>query len=159
MINVLFVCLGNICRSTMAEGIFSQMIADSGLNKFINCDSAGISAYHLGEDPDHRTLEILLKHGTKLTHKGRQLNANDLDYFDYILAMDVNNYNDITLLAKSHQKDHSHVIMMRNFDSVKDSQNVPDPYWSMLDGFEEVYQILYRSNTEFLKFLRKKRNI
>jgi protein-tyrosine phosphatase len=159
MINILFVCLGNICRSTMAEGIFRQMISKSELNKFITCDSAGTSAYHLGEDPDHRTLETLMKHGANLNHKGRQLNANDIDYFDYILAMDVNNYNDIISLAKSHKKNSSHVILMRNFDFVKDGQDVPDPYWSQLDGFEEVYQILYRSNAEFLKFLREKRNI
>jgi protein-tyrosine phosphatase len=159
MINVLFVCLGNICRSTMAEGIFREMIAESGLDKFISCDSAGTSAYHLDEDPDHRTLETLIKHDINLSHKGRQLNVNDLEHFDYILAMDLNNYNDIILLAKSHQKNHSHVIMMRDFDSVQESLNVPDPYWSKLDGFEEVYQILKRSNSGFLKFLRKKENI
>jgi protein-tyrosine phosphatase len=159
MINILFVCLGNICRSTMAEGIFRRMIADAGLDSFIRCDSAGTAAYHINEDPDHRTIKTLKIHGTDLSHKGRQINVSDFTHFDYILAMDKNNYEDILILANSHKKQSSHVIMMRNFDPVKDSQDVPDPYWSKMDGFEEVYRILHRSNTEFLKFLRKERNI
>jgi protein-tyrosine phosphatase len=159
MINILFVCLGNICRSTMAEGILKQMLLESGLNNSINCDSAGTAAYHIGENPDHRTIETLIRHGANLTHKGRQFNVNDIDSFDYIFAMDMNNYDDMIKLAQSYKKDHSHIAMIRNFDPVKGSKEVPDPYWSQLDGFEEVYQILHRSNTEFLKFLREKKNI
>jgi protein-tyrosine phosphatase len=143
----------------MAEGLFKKMISEAGLNGFIYCDSAGTGAYHIDEDPDHRTMETLKKHGAGLIHKGRQINISDFDSFDYILAMDQNNYSDIIKLAKDHNKAHSHVMLMRDFDPVKDSKDVPDPYWSKLDGFEEVYQILLRSNAEFLKFLRKKKQI
>jgi protein-tyrosine phosphatase len=156
MISVLFVCLGNICRSTMAEGIFRQMISESGLEAQLSCDSAGTAAYHIGKDPDHRTLKTLTKYGCGLSHKGRQFTLRDLGTFNYILAMDSNNYTDIIQLAESQKMDYGHVALIRNFDPVKESRDVPDPYWSEIDGFEEVYQILYRTNKEFLKYLRQK---
>ncbi|MFL5728324.1 MAG: low molecular weight protein-tyrosine-phosphatase [Cytophagaceae bacterium] len=159
MVKVLFVCLGNICRSTMAEGIFRQMIKEEGLDSSISCDSAGTGAYHIGEDPDHRTMQTLRKHGADLIHKGRQFNNQDFEAFDYILAMDTNNFYDINDLARMHDKPNDHVSLMRDFDPLKGNKDVPDPYWSKLDGFEEVYQILLRSNTELLRFLRQKHKI
>ena len=159
MINVLFVCLGNICRSPMAEGIFNKIIEDKGFHLQVSSDSAGTSAYHIGEDPDHRMQETALKHDIQLNHKGRQLNIKDFDQFQYIIAMDQNNFDDIKLLSSQHHRSHDGILMMRDFDKSKDNKNVPDPYWSKMDGFEEVYQILYRCNMEFVNFLTKQHNL
>jgi protein-tyrosine phosphatase len=159
MINVLFVCLGNICRSPMAEGIFNKIIEEKGLHLKISSDSAGTSAYHIGEDPDHRMQETALKHAIRLDHKGRQLNVKDFDHYHYIIAMDQNNFDDIKLLSSNHPRSHDGILLMRDFDHPKDNKNVPDPYWSKMDGFEEVYQILHRCNTAFVDFLAKQHKL
>jgi protein-tyrosine phosphatase len=159
MINVLFVCLGNICRSPMAEGIFKKIIEEKGLNLKINVNSAGTSNYHIGKDPDSRMQETALKHAVKLNHKGRQLNMMDFDQYHYIIAMDRSNFNDIKALLANRKQPHAGVLMMRDFDKPKDNIDVPDPYWSKMDGFEEVYQILLRCNTEFANYLIKKHQL
>jgi protein-tyrosine phosphatase len=137
----------------MAEGIFKEVIKGKGLHTKISCDSAGTSAYHIGEDPDHRMMETALKHGIKLSHKGRQLNIKDFSEFDYIIAMDKTNLEDIKSLSLTQNKPHDRILLMRDFDLSDENLNVPDPYWSKLDGFEEVYQILYRCNSRFLEYI------
>ncbi len=154
MIKILFVCLGNICRSPMAEAIFNGLIQKYGLAGFIESDSAGTSDYHIGEPPDSRTLGVVHKYQLKLDHQGRQFTTGDFNKFNYIIAMDESNLSNIQRqLPKS--ADNKKILLMREFDEQADSQSVPDPYWSSEDGFEEVYQILHRSCQNFINYLKK----
>jgi protein-tyrosine phosphatase len=160
MINVLFVCLGNICRSPMAEGVLKKMIKDMKLEDQIFCDSAGTSSYHIGELADTRTRNTAEKYDIFLDHRARQLIIEDFNKFDYILAMDRKNYHNINLLSETSIPTHHYeIMMMRDFDSIKDSEDVPDPYFGGMDGFEEVKEILFRSNEAFLNFLIKKHDL
>lgn len=158
MVKVLFVCLGNICRSPMAEGLFQSMILERNFISKFSCDSAGTSAYHLGELPDNRMRQTAQKHQINLTHRARQLTPQDFASFDYILAMDKSNFDDIITLQQrvkmADQKALScEVMLMRAFDKLKTDEEVPDPYFGKVDGFEEVYQILQRCNQSLLDFL------
>jgi len=158
MVKVLFVCLGNICRSPMAEGLFKKHVEEKGLSEMIHIDSAGTSNYHIGKQPDSRMCKTALKRGITLDHKGRQLGVSDLDEYDYILAMDQYNFRDIRSLDKDSQIKAS-VIMMRDYDSEKSQIDVPDPYYGGEEGFTEVYDILDRCTRNFLKFLCEKHRL
>lgn len=156
MILVLFVCLGNICRSPMAEGIFNDLIIKNGLQDQLACDSAGTADYHVGQLPDRRMRQTAQRHQLNLTHVGRQLNCQDLLRFDYVLAMDKSNLEDILSLPCSNQVfSRAKVMLMRNFDPTPGTGSVPDPYYGGPDGFEEVYQLLKRCNDALLAFLRE----
>lgn len=153
MKKVLFICLGNICRSPMAEGIFKKMIRDNNLDNEIMADSAGTSNYHIGDDPDERMQETAMRHEIKLNHKARQLTSSDFQHFDYFVAMDSSNLEDINLIAsKTNIK--PEILMMRDFDNNSDSINVPDPWYGGEDGFEKVYNILFRSCKKFIEYLK-----
>ena len=146
---VLFVCLGNICRSPLAEAIFKHKVASRKLEDFFDIDSCGTSNYHIGDIPDPRTFAIAGKHGVKVDHIVRQLTTEDLETCDYILAMDKNNFQNILRLSNdvSHKEK---VFMMRDFDSIGKGKEVPDPYWGNESEFQEVYDILDRSLDGFL---------
>lgn len=159
MVKVLFVCLGNICRSPMAEGLFKKHVKDQGLSESIYIDSAGTSNYHIGKQPDSRMCKTARERGIILDHKGRQISSADLDEYDYILAMDEYNFRDIQALGKNRQIKAS-VRMMRDFDEPKKDQiDVPDPYYGGEDGFIEVYDILDRCTQNFLGFLCEKHKL
>jgi protein-tyrosine phosphatase len=144
----------------MAEGVFRKMIEEKKLSNQIMCDSAGTSSYHIGELPDKRTRNTAEKYNIFLDHKGRQLIKEDFDTFHYIIAMDHKNLTNIKLLADSSASIFSNtILMMREFDPIKDSEDVPDPYFGGLDGFEEVKDILWRSNEAFLTFLIKEHKL
>jgi protein-tyrosine phosphatase len=153
MQKVLFVCLGNICRSPMAEGIFIDLIEKSGLSKSVEIDSAGTASYHIGELPDHRMRDTARKNGIELVRTARQFVASDFSEFDYILAMDSSNLNDMLSLKPDGQTK-AQVFLMREFDELEKGASVPDPYYGGLNGFDEVYDILLRSNTAFLEFMQ-----
>ena len=156
MIKVLFVCLGNICRSPLAEAIFKKKLQNEGLEGKIHADSAGTANYHVGENPDPRTIEIARKHGVPVNHKGQQFKKHHYDEFDYLLAMDHSNYHNMTIEMGM---DSDKLILMRDFDSDGNGQDVPDPWYGGMNGFEDVYQILDRSLDEFLEFVRKEHDL
>ena len=156
MPKVLFVCLGNICRSPLAEAIFDQLVKEKGLQDQIASDSAGTGAYHIGENPDHRSIKVAQQNNVPISHKARQFLPKDYEDFNYIAAMDESNMRNI-LHATGYR--HEGLFLMRDYDDVKDSIEVPDPYWSGDDGFQHVFDILMRSNRNFLDYLIKKHNL
>jgi len=131
------VCLGNICRSPLAEGILKQKVKEKELSWQI--DSAGTSDWHVGKLPDSRSISTAEQHGIDISdQRARQLKAADLQEFDLLLAMDTSNYNDILRLANKEQRDK--VKMILNYAYPRENRVVPDPYYN--DGFEDVYQLL-----------------
>ncbi|MDX2188570.1 MAG: low molecular weight protein-tyrosine-phosphatase [Bacteroidota bacterium] len=154
MKKVLFVCLGNICRSPMAEAVFNDLVAKENLADKITSDSAGTANYHVGDAPDYRTLKLLAHKGIPSNHIGQQFNISHFMAFDYIIPMDKYNYEDILRLtneASFKQK----VILMRSFDSEGINKDVPDPYYGNMSDFEEVYEILVRSCKKLLDKIKK----
>ncbi len=154
-IKVLFVCLGNICRSPLAEGIFKNYITQQGLGQFFYLDSAGTSDYHVGAAPDQRALSIAADYGIVLQHCARQFKPDDFQNFDYILVMDHLNYDAVLGLAAS-LVDQKKVFLLRTFDAQSiDFFDVPDPYYGAVEDFQEVSEIVWRSSQGFVKFLIK----
>lgn len=162
MITVLFVCLGNICRSPVAEGVFRQLVDDAGLSETIQCDSAGTSSYHIGDLPDRRTRENALEHTLTLTHRARRMIGEDLARFQYFVAMDEANFE--AILKLSHRSvglvSEDNIFLLREFDPVvNDQPNVPDPYYEGPDVFEEVYQICFRCCQQLMKYLMQRHEL
>ncbi len=153
--SVLFVCLGNICRSPLAEGIFKDRILRSASPLTVFADSAGLDDYHLGEPPDVRTLLTARRHGIQLNHRARVITPEDFEKFDYILAMDRSNLQNLEkLLRRYSPKKPPKIYLVREFDPEPGDKEVPDPYYGTLEDFEMVYQMLDRSITNFITFLR-----
>ena len=135
---ILMVCLGNICRSPLAEGILKNKTQN--LDVFV--DSAGTASYHVGNLPDSRSIEIANKNGIDLTYqRARQFSEKDFDDFDKIYAMDTNNYSNIISLARN-QSDRDKVDVILNELTPKSYDSVPDPYYGAGDGFQIVYDML-----------------
>ena len=147
MKKLLFVCLGNICRSPMAEGAMKDIIEKKDKKNNFFIDSAGTSAYHIGEFADERMRETALFHEIRLTSKARQVVVDDFYEYDYIIAMDQANLKDLKKIAP--QEGTAQLVLMRDYDLEATFKDVPDPYYGGLDGFEEVFQIVYRSCKQF----------
>lgn len=150
MKKVLFVCLGNICRSPLAEALFRKHIQTNGLDQSFSCDSCGTAAYHVGSPPDNRSVANALANGLSYTHSGRQFSRQDFDQFDYIIAMDQSNFDDIQSLNTS---GHSNIYKLRDFDSIANGSDVPDPYFGGEQGFQDVFEIIDRSTGLLLEDL------
>lgn len=139
---LLFVCLGNICRSPSAENIMNHFIDQANLGQQIVCDSAGTGGYHIGSSPDERmTVAAASQLGIKLRGSARQFKKSDLENFDLILAMDRENFRDILALDRSGQYRHK-VRLMCDYCSRHTVREVPDPYYGGPQGFHEVIDIL-----------------
>ncbi len=160
MIKVLFVCLGNICRSPIAEATFREIINQKGISDKIACDSAGTAGYHIGSLPDKRTIKNALSHGIALIHRGRKMTTLDFDEFQHIAVMDESNFKDVYELyfkTKHTPPPADKVFLLRDHDpDTRGISEVPDPYYESEEAFEEVFQIVRRSNEAFVDFLIEK---
>ena len=137
-IKILMVCLGNICRSPLAEGILASKLPT---NKF-TVDSAGTGSWHIGHAPDERSIAVANKNKINISdQKGRQFNSDDFDTFDYIYVMDASNYTNVLELAKT-QDHRDKVQMILNDLFPNENVDVPDPYFGLPNGFEIVYNML-----------------
>jgi len=148
---ILFVCMGNICRSPAAEGIAKKLVEEKGFDYKIEIDSAGTLDYHAGESPDERMIRHASKRGYLLDSHARQFDSKkDFEYFDYIVTMDDDNFSEITSLDKNNKYSNK-VFKMVSFGSKLKVDEVPDPYYTGSDGFEYVLDILEDSIEGLLK--------
>ncbi|MCB1173424.1 MAG: low molecular weight phosphotyrosine protein phosphatase [Leptospiraceae bacterium] len=156
-IRLLFVCLGNICRSPTAEGTMQHLVQRAKLDRCFQIDSAGTSAWHAGEKANATSRKIARTHGIELQSRSRQFQTRDFQSFDLILAMDSSNYQEILKMARNPQ-DESRVVLFRTFDPECDPfhpEDVPDPYYGGLDGFQTVQEIIIRSCQNLLDRIRQ----
>ena len=135
-VKVLFVCLGNICRSPMAEAVFQHMVDKAGLSADIEVDSVGTGSWHVGERPHRGTRRILSQHGIEYNGRARQIEANDITPETYVVAMDGSNLSDVERRFGAHDQLHR----LLDFATKTDERDVPDPYYS--NNFEYVYQLV-----------------
>jgi protein-tyrosine phosphatase len=147
-IKVLFVCMGNICRSPTAEGVFNKFIDDKGTaNRFV-VDSAGTHAYHIGEQSDARSQQTARSRGIDLSKiKARKVIPSDFEHFEHILAMDTDNYN---ILIDSSPSQHRHKIkLFLDYAPERKEKNVPDPYYGGQNGFAHVFDLVEDASKGF----------
>jgi protein-tyrosine phosphatase len=152
MVKVLFVCLGNICRSPMAEGIFIHKIQAAGLAAQFEVDSCGTGDWHAGERADIRARRVAGERGVELPSRARVLRVSDFYDFDYILAMDGANL--LSLQNMQPAGSTARLYKMRHFDPQAPDADVPDPYYGEYRGFEEVFDMLDRSCDGLLAFIQ-----
>ena len=153
-VKVLFVCMGNICRSPTAHGIFRKMIQDEGLSDQVEIDSAGTHAYHVGNPPDLRTKETAQKYGYDLSDlRARKVDHGDLIEYDYVIAMDMSNlHNLMELVTDESQKDK--ISLFLDFSEDFKGQEVPDPYYGGQDGFERVFKLVTSASEGLIADIR-----
>ena len=154
MKKILFVCLGNICRSPTAEGVMNHLLEKNGLSHKFKCDSAGTSSIHTGELPDSRSIKHALKRGISMNSRSRAFDKSiDFDEFDIILVMDKNNFKSISVLD-IHNVYSDKIRLMTDFCCSRKVEEVPDPYFSGDEGFEIVLDILEDATQGLLNYLQ-----
>lgn len=152
--HVLFVCLGNICRSPAAEGVMQSMIEEAGLSAAIRIDSAGTEGWHHGKLPDARMREAAKARGYTLHSRARQVRRGDLETFDLILAMDADNLRNLRALDPA-GRHHGKIRAFCEFCTIHTEQEVPDPYYGGPEGFEKVLDLLEDGCTNVLRHISK----
>lgn len=154
MVSVAFVCLGNICRSPMAEAVFANEVAKAGLSDQIKVDSFGTSAFHIGENPDRRSAATCRKHDVPVNHKAQQIFPHHFSKFDYILAMDDSNLSNLQHIAPRNSK--AKIQLFGEYrQSPKFDQIVDDPYYGGTDGFEHNFKQVQDFSSGLLKAIRQ----
>lgn len=148
-VRVLFVCMGNICRSPTAEGVFRTLVDQRGLAHMVEIDSAGTHAYHVGERPDPRACQVAEARGVDLKGiRARKVKESDFPYFDYILAMDSDNH--ANLLRLSGEEHSSKIHRFMAFSGEYSEKDVPDPYYGGKNGFERVFDLIESASNGLL---------
>jgi protein-tyrosine phosphatase len=152
-VRILFVCLGNICRSPAAEAAFVDLVREAGLSERFEIDSAGTGAWHVGEPADRRMCLAAGRRGLQVTSIARQVSRQDFDRFDHILAMDAENLRTLHRLASPAHREK--IRLFRDFDPESPGDDVPDPYYGGAAGFEEVLDIVTRTGRALLEALTR----
>lgn len=157
MVKVIFVCMGNICRSPSGEAVMNKLVKRAGFENDIKCDSAGTIAYHEGEPADARMKRHALRRGFRITSIARRFRNEDFENFNYIIAMDKENYNDL-LSFDNEKKFGNKIFMITDFSSSGKYSEVPDPYYSGPEGFELVLDILEDTCNGLLNKIKQDHN-
>ena len=158
MVRVLFVCMGNICRSPTAQGVFEHLVQDQGLTSLIQIDSAGTHAYHVGEPPDIRARQAAGKRGIDLgKQRARRVSEDDFLEFDYILAMDRSNYDDLMFLCPPDHWQKLHLFL--KYANGLSEEEVPDPYYGGITGFERVLDLIEQAADGLLAEIRQQHGL
>ncbi len=152
-LKVCFVCLGNICRSPTAEGVFQHLVNREGLSAFFEIDSAGTGAWHVGEPANSKSRNVAEQNGITLKSKARIFEYSDLEYYDLIIAMDSDNLHNLHRLDRQ-KKYNNKILLLREFDPVSGDKEVPDPYYGGIYGFELVFDIVMRSCEVLIEQIR-----
>ncbi|WP_440995426.1 low molecular weight protein-tyrosine-phosphatase [Arhodomonas sp. SL1] len=158
MIRVLMVCMGNICRSPSAEGVFRALLEEAGLETLVDVDSAGTHGFHVGRPPDPRAREAAARRGIDIGGlRARQVDAYDFEAFDYIIAMDDANYGILIADAPSAARERVHRLL--DFAPGRGESEVPDPYYGGHDGFEYVLDLVEEAARGLLSELRERHRL
>ena len=158
VVSVLFVCMGNICRSPTAQGVFEYLVNERGLTEYIRIDSAGTHAYHVGEMPDIRASKAALRRGVDLSQqRARRVGPDDMLEFDYVLAMDQANFEDLMSICPPDQL--SKLRLFLEFAPGVAVQEVPDPYYGGVTGFERVLDMVEKAAEGLLADIRQQHRI
>lgn len=150
---ILFVCMGNICRSPAADGVMHHLVREAGLEDQVEIDSAGTIGMHAGKLPDSRMRKAASRRGYDLTHRARQVVASDLDNFDLVLVMDAFNRSDVEQLVGRAQR-HARIRLFCEYCQHHDHTEVPDPYYGGEAGFEEVLDLMEDGCAELIQRLK-----
>ncbi len=146
--------MGNICRSPSAQGVFEKLVREAGLEAQIEIDSAGTHAYHIGEPPDQRATQAAADRGIDLTtQRARRVHVRDFEAFDYILAMDHSNLEELRAICPEHRQENVHLLL--DFAGTDQPADVPDPYYGGAQGFERVLDLVEAGASGLLEAIRR----